>query len=49
MNRHGPRDRFFRPLRIHKMLKPAVGGLLPGTIAYSFPQVSDDGYGRTRS
>jgi len=42
---YGSRDRFFRPLRIHKMLKPAVGGLMIGTIAYFFPQVSDGGYG----
>ena len=42
---YGSRDRFFRPLRIHKMLKPAVGGLMLGTIAYAFPQVSDGGYG----
>jgi len=42
---YGSRDRFFKPLRIHKMLKPAVGGLMLGTIAYAFPQVSDGGYG----
>lgn len=42
---HGARDRFFRPLRVHRMMKPAVGGLLLGTIAYAFPQVSDGGYG----
>ena len=42
---YGSRDRFFKPLRFHKMLKPAVGGLLLGTIAYAFPQVSDGGYG----
>ena len=42
---YGSRDRFFKPLRLHKMLKPAVGGLLLGTIAYAFPQVSDGGYG----
>jgi len=42
---YGSRDRFFRPLRIHKMLKPAVGGLMLGTIAYAFPHVSDGGYG----
>ncbi|MGZ8440867.1 MAG: chloride channel protein [Candidatus Deferrimicrobiaceae bacterium] len=42
---YGSRDRFFKPLRIHKMLKPAVGGLLLGTIVYAFPQVSDGGYG----
>ena len=42
---YGSRDRVFKPLRIHKMLKPAVGGLMLGTIAYAFPQVSDGGYG----
>jgi len=42
---YGSRDRFFRPLRIHKMLKPAVGGLMLGTIAYAFPQIAAGGYG----
>ncbi|HSE15309.1 MAG TPA: chloride channel protein, partial [Candidatus Deferrimicrobium sp.] len=42
---YGSRDRLFQPLRIHKMLKPAVGGLMLGTVAYAFPQVSDGGYG----
>ncbi|HQU13466.1 MAG TPA: chloride channel protein, partial [Thermodesulfobacteriota bacterium] len=42
---YGSRDRFFRPLRIHKMLKPAVGGLMLGTIAYAFPQITAGGYG----
>ena len=42
---YGSRDRFFRPLRIHRMLKPAVGGLMLGAIAYFFPQISDGGYG----
>jgi CIC family chloride channel protein len=42
---YGSRDRLFTPLRIHKMLKPAVGGLLLGTIAYVFPQITDGGYG----
>jgi CIC family chloride channel protein len=42
---YGSRDRFFMPLRIHKMLKPAVGGLMLGTIAYAFPQITDGGYG----
>ncbi|MGZ8430104.1 MAG: chloride channel protein, partial [Candidatus Deferrimicrobiaceae bacterium] len=42
---YGSRDRLFMPLRIHKMLKPAVGGLLLGTIAYVFPQITDGGYG----
>jgi len=42
---YGSRDRFFIPLRIHKMLKPAVGGLMLGTIAYVFPQITAGGYG----
>jgi len=42
---YGSRDRFFEPLRIHKMLKPAVGGLMLGTIAYAFPQITAGGYG----
>jgi len=42
---YGSRDRGFAPLRIHRMLKPAVGGLLLGTIAYAFPQVAAGGYG----
>lgn len=42
---YGSRDRFFRPLRIHRMLKPAVGGLMLGAIAFFFPQISDGGYG----
>ncbi|MHB9062130.1 MAG: chloride channel protein, partial [Desulfobacteria bacterium] len=42
---YGSRDRFFRPLRIHKMLKPAGGGLMLGTIAYAFPQITAGGYG----
>jgi CIC family chloride channel protein len=42
---YGARDRIFRPLPIHRMLKPALGGLLLGGIAYFFPHVSDGGYG----
>ena len=42
---YGSRDRGFAPLRIHKMLKPAVGGLMLGAIAYAFPQVTAGGYG----
>ncbi|HEX9206165.1 MAG TPA: chloride channel protein [Candidatus Deferrimicrobiaceae bacterium] len=42
---YGSRDRFFLPLRIPRMFKPAVGGLMLGAIAYFFPQVSDGGYG----
>jgi CIC family chloride channel protein len=42
---YGSRDHLFKPLRIHKMLQPAVGGLMLGTIAYAFPQITDGGYG----
>ena len=42
---YGTRDRFFRPLPLHNMLKPAVGGLMMGCIAFSAPQVMDGGYG----
>jgi CIC family chloride channel protein len=39
------RDHFFRPLRIHKVLKPALGGLMLGCIAFFFPQIMNGGYG----
>ena len=39
------RDRFFRRVPIPKFLKPALGGLMLGVIAYSLPQVMDGGYG----
>ena len=42
---YGARDRFFRPLRIHKMLKPALGGLMMGCIAFFVPQIMNGGYG----
>ncbi|MBI5419099.1 MAG: chloride channel protein [Deltaproteobacteria bacterium] len=42
---YGMRDRFFKPLRIHKMLKPALGGVMLGAIAYFSPQITDGGYG----
>jgi CIC family chloride channel protein len=42
---YGSRDYFFRPLRIPKIFKPAVGGLMLGCIIYLFPQVMDGGYG----
>jgi CIC family chloride channel protein len=42
---YGMRDRFFRPLRASRMLKPALGGFLLGCIAFLFPQVVDGGYG----
>lgn len=42
---YGSRDFFFHPLRIPRVLKPAVGGLMLGLIIYNFPQVMDGGYG----
>ena len=42
---YGARDRFFRPLRIHRMLKPALGGLMMGCIAFFVPQIMNGGYG----
>ncbi len=39
------RDRFFRRLKFTKALKPALGGLMIGTIALFTPQVMDGGYG----
>jgi chloride channel protein, CIC family len=35
----------FRAMRIHPVLKPALGGLLAGLIALAFPQVISGGYG----
>ena len=50
---YGARDRFFKPLKIHKMVKPALGGLMLGAIAYSFSadngrwvRLDPDGVGR---
>ena len=42
---YGSRDRFFKPLGIHKMVKPALGGLMLGAIAVLSPQITDGGYG----
>jgi len=42
---YGLRDRFFRPLRIHRMLKPAVGGLMLGILSFLSPAVISGGYG----
>jgi chloride channel protein, CIC family len=42
---YGLRDRFFKPMPIPKHIKPAVGGLLLGTLAIWFPQVMTGGYG----
>jgi CIC family chloride channel protein len=39
------RDRVFRRVKIPKILKPALGGLMLGTIALLFPQIMDGGYG----
>jgi chloride channel protein, CIC family len=42
---YGSRDYFFRPLPCPRLFKPALGGLMLGLIAFSFPQVMDGGYG----
>jgi CIC family chloride channel protein len=42
---YGLRDRFFLPLRINQMLKPAVGGLMLGAISFLSPAILDGGYG----
>ena len=39
------RDRFFKQIRIPRALKPALGGLMLGVIAFLVPQVMDGGYG----
>jgi CIC family chloride channel protein len=41
---YGLRDHFFRPLPIPKLLKPALGGLLLGCVAWYHPGVIDGGY-----
>ncbi len=42
---YGLRDHFFRKIAIPPHLKPAIGGLLLGGLAYYFPQVLGGGYG----
>ena len=42
---YGLRDRFFRPLPIHRMLKPALGGLMMGLLSFASPAVLNGGYG----
>jgi CIC family chloride channel protein len=43
---YGTRDHFFQRLKIPRVLKPALGGLLLGVIAaVHFPQILDGGYG----
>jgi CIC family chloride channel protein len=41
---YGMRDRFFRPLGMPKWLKPALGGLMLGIIAFFLPEVLGGGY-----
>ena len=42
---YGLRDKFFHPLPINNMLKPAIGGLMMGIISFASPAVIDGGYG----
>jgi CIC family chloride channel protein len=42
---YGMRDYFFHRLPIAKIVRPALGGLILGLIAYSYPQIMDGGYG----
>lgn len=42
---YGLRDRFFNPLGIPRLVKPALGGLMVGAVAFLFPQIMDGGYG----
>jgi CIC family chloride channel protein len=42
---YGARDLFFHPLKIPRIFKPALGGLLLGLIALVGPPVLDGGYG----
>jgi CIC family chloride channel protein len=42
---YGTRDWFFHPLKIPRVLKPALGGLLLGSTALLGPPILDGGYG----
>jgi CIC family chloride channel protein len=42
---YGARDWFFHPLKIPRIFKPALGGLLLGLIALMGPPILDGGYG----
>ncbi len=42
---YGSRDWFFHPLKIPRIFKPALGGLLLGAIALLGPPILDGGYG----
>lgn len=46
---YGMRDRFFKPLSIPKTLKPAIGGLLLGILAFFLPEVLGGGYQHIQS
>jgi CIC family chloride channel protein len=46
---YGVRDRFFKPLGISRMLKPALGGLFVGIIGFFLPEVLGGGYGSIQS
>lgn len=41
---YGMRDRFFRQLNIPRSIKPALGGLMLGTLAFFIPEVLGGGY-----
>ncbi len=41
---YGIRDQFFKRLSLPRSLKPALGGLLLGCVAFFFPQVLGGGY-----
>ncbi|MBC7185796.1 MAG: chloride channel protein [Calditrichaeota bacterium] len=42
---YGMRDRFFRQLPVPNYLKPAIGGLMLGGLAWFVPEVLSGGYG----
>jgi CIC family chloride channel protein len=42
---HGMHDQFFARLKMPRILKPALGGLLCGLILFFYPHVMDGGYG----
>ncbi len=42
---YGMRDRVFKPLRIPRKFKPALGGLMLGAIGFFVPAVTSTGYG----
>jgi CIC family chloride channel protein len=42
---HGMQHNFFGPLKIPRILKPALGGLMCGLILFFYPHVMDAGYG----